>query len=217
MPVGGRLARRERRDAELLRVGVVERRVETLAGEQQDEAVCLAGHDAHAGVGDRRERLVELRADAHAFGGRDPAGAAVGELAPGVGGGEVAARRDIAVAEVETEAERLEDAASDVELGFARIVAEERQVPGAAAGSDTGGDRDDAAERRTRCQRVEVRRARLLQRGPRLRGRREVANAVEHQEDDLRRVGLRQAGEQFEVSHGRRRRRLGVDRSQATR
>src|SRR5262249_45308585 len=74
------------------------------------------------------EAQVELRGD--------PARAPVGDTARAVHGAEVAAGRDVPRAQLELDAERLEHAAAHLILE--RIVAEETEMAGAAAGSDPG-------------------------------------------------------------------------------
>ena len=73
----------------------------------------------------------------------DAAGAAIGDVAGGVERAEVAADGDVAFVQLEADAGGFERAAADQVLE--RIVAEEAEVAGAAAGADAGQDRDAAA------------------------------------------------------------------------
>ena len=115
-----------------------------------------------------------------------------------VDGAEVAARGDVARLQVEVDAERLEHAAPDgVPLG---VVAEEREVSGAAAGRHAVGDGHREAAEALLRQAVELRDVRLLQlRAPALV--RQAAEAVDDEKQDLGVVGDGQLAQQFEI-HG---------------
>ena len=117
-----------------------------------------------------------------ALGGR-PAGAAVGDLAVVVDGAEVAADGHVARADLEVDAERFEDAAADAV--FERIVAEQAEVAGAAAGRDAGQHRDAQAADAFAGQasRFGVRADLQLGLAARLQG--QAAQAVRDQQDDF--------------------------------
>ena len=95
----------QRRDADGLRVGVVDLVAQVVAAEDDDEAMLAHRLDEDLDAGDL-DRLQLLAHGDAAFGGR-PAGAAVGDLALGVDGAEVAADGDVARADLEVDAERL--------------------------------------------------------------------------------------------------------------
>src|SRR5207237_10393982 len=93
----------------------------------------------------------------------------------------IGARRDVAMPEVDAGAERLEHAAPDEVRE--RVVAEEPEVPRAAAGRDPRRDRRQAAEGALPRETVEIRRARGLERRhAEMRGMRQVAEPVEHEQ-----------------------------------
>ncbi len=133
--------------------------------------------------------LIFAESSAHKFFarfGRDAAGAAVGDNAFGVERGEIRAGADVAGLQFHAEAERLDDAATD--LKFQRVVAEQAEMAGPAAGRDAGRDGNHAALRGILRELVEVRRVRGFERREIilfLRG--DVAEAVE---DDERRAWL---------------------------
>src|SRR5439155_18277160 len=79
-----------------------------------------------------------------------------------------------------------------------RIVAEQREMSGPAAWRDAGRHRQDAAERGARRDPVEVRRAGAFERSRAVNGMRQVAETVEHQQDDLRFIRENQRFEGFE-------------------
>src|SRR5439155_11273997 len=109
--------------------------------QDEHEAVLLHGldEDLDAGQLDPSKPFGQLQIDF----GRDPAGAPVGDLPRAVDRAEVPARGDVAGAQVELDAERLEDAAPD--LIVERIVAEEPEVAGPAARRDARRDVADEA------------------------------------------------------------------------
>ena len=98
--------------------------------------------------------VAELHRQRGTFFGRDAAGAAVGDVARRVERAEVAADGHVALFEMEADAGRLQRPAADQVLD--RIVAEQAQVAGPAAGADAGKHRNAAAEDADFRQRVEV-------------------------------------------------------------
>ena len=144
----------------------------------------------------------EERANPLALRARDATGAPVQQQAVTIHRSEVASRHNDVGREVQPQAERLQHAAADARIGRGRFVPEQRQMARAAARGDAGSRRHQAAQRRPRGQTVEVRGPGLLQRRPRLVGRPQVANAVEHQQDDPAIVPLRQASQQRHPRHG---------------
>ena len=101
--------------------------------------------------------------------------------------GEVYAGRQVALPEVEADAQGREDAAADLEAEG--IVAEEAEVAGTAAGAHPGGDGTREAEVGAGGQGVEVRGARGLELRLAPWLHREAAQAV-HDEQDYLRVRL---------------------------
>ena len=175
----------ERLRAEPLGVRVLHLVGEPLAAQDEDEAVLADGLDErlHAVELD----LLQLGAEFGATLGRDAAGAAVGDLAVGVDGAEVAARGDVGGLQVEVDAGGLEDAAAD--RVDHRVVAEEREVAGPAAGRDAVADRQREAARAVAGDVVEVRRPGGFELGAAGLRVRQAAEAVHDEQHDLG-VGL---------------------------
>ena len=128
---------RQRREADALRVGVVHGVAEAVAADDHDEAMFAHRLDEQFHAGDFDLLQEPAHGDA-ALGGR-PAGAAVADLAGVIHRAEVAAHRHVARADLEVDAERLQDAAADAVLE--RVVTEQAQVAGAAAGRNSGQNR----------------------------------------------------------------------------
>ena len=133
--------RLERRHALTSGVGVVDRRPEPVAAEDEDEPVLPDRLDEQldAVQADRSQLVHETPAHV----GADPAGAPVGDRAVRPERAEVAADRDVVRAQIEVDPERLEHAAADAVPQ--RIVAEQAEVPRPAAGRDAGHHRDRQA------------------------------------------------------------------------
>ena len=163
--------------------------------QHQHEAVLLDGLDEELDPGDAdpAETIHERGAPL----GRDPAGPPVGDAAGRIERAEVPPRGDVARPEVEVDPQGLEDAAPD---GVAeRLVAEETEVAGAAAGRDAGRDVAEKAAGAPPRQRVEMRDPGRLQLGQ-ARGRiREAAQPVRREEDDLGGAGNGQAPNQIQI------------------
>jgi hypothetical protein len=182
---------RDRPLPHLLGVGVGDRRRQVRSFDEQHEAVALSGVDRDPEVAEaalppgRLERPVEPGDDPAALLGRKPARTAVADPTVGVEGGEVAAGDDVARAEVDAHAERLERSPPDVRLLRGRVVAEQRQVPRPAPGGHSRSDRDDPPERAAGRERVEVRDSGRFEGGPGLIAGPQVPQPVEHQEHDL--------------------------------
>ena len=120
----------------------------------------------------------------------------------GVDRAEVGADGDVAVLQFEADAGGFEGAAADHVLQ--RVVAEEAEVAGAAAGADAGQHRDAAAEDAGFGERVEIRRVGRFEFRQAARLLRQAAEAVGNVHDDLRVVfGVQFAGEFMEVHGGR--------------
>ena len=115
--------------------------MQAFTAKNDDKAVFLYGANKNLDAGDFDG--VQFVGQRVAFFAGDAAGAAIGDFAGGVEGAVVAADGDIVRAEFETDAGGFQRAAADDE--FQRIVAEEAEVAGAAAGSDAGFNRDAAA------------------------------------------------------------------------
>src|SRR5213593_1865320 len=179
----------ERRLAEHLGIGLGEPRGEAAptAGsgtEDEDETVILPGLDEHLDAG--KPDAPKALGQTHAHLGRDPARTPVGDAARPIHGAEVSARGDVARARVELDAQRLEDAAAN--LVPERIVAEEPEVSGAAAGSDSRRDVTDETASSLGGELREIRKPRGLELGAAGLGSREPPEPVERNEDDLRPV-----------------------------
>src|SRR6516164_3265032 len=131
---------------------------------------------------DPAQALGELQVDL----GREASGAPVRDTAGSVHGAEVAARGDVARAQVEFDAERLQHAPPD--LIVERIVAEEPEMAGPAPRRDSRrnvADQPAGGFRRELGQIWKLRRLEFRASGLRAR---EPAEAVERDEDDLRRI-----------------------------
>jgi hypothetical protein len=167
----------KRRVAGQLRIGVVDRVAESFAAEDDHETVLPHRLDEHFHAGNL-DRL-QQRAHLDAALGRRPAGAAVADLARLVDRAEVAADGDVLGPDLEVDAQRFEDAAADAVLE--RVVAEQAEVAGAAAGGDARQDRDAHAADAFAGQRVEVRRPRRLEFRLAVRLDRQAAQAVRNE------------------------------------
>ncbi len=144
--------------------------------------------DLRLAVGDPLELLdqpLRLR-------GRDPAGTAVGHVPRAVDRAEIPAYRYVAGLEREIDPERLQRAAPDPVPE--RIVAEERQVAGPAAGGDARTDGIVESDLRGPGEIVQVRRARGLQLRRPAGLERQPPEPVEHEQQDLRLGGLDEVG-----------------------
>jgi hypothetical protein len=177
----------ERRHARDLRVGVVNEVAELAlvgagAAEDHDEAVFLHRFDEDLHVGDLH--FAQLDRERRALFAGDAAGAAVANFAGGVERAEVRADGDVAFFELEADAGRFEGAAAD-EVGD-RIVTEQAEVAGTAAGGDAGGDGDAAATDAFAYELVEVGGLRGFKFGEPARLLRQAAQAVGDEHDDLR-------------------------------
>ena len=139
--VGGRLgvgvggADGRGNDAVDLFIGVGEVFAEARATEDDDESVGLDGVDIDPCAVDLD--IIQETAELSGLAGGEASGAAVGDYALGVDGAEVAAHGEVVGGEVYADTGGFKDSALD-EVGY-RVVAEEGQVAGAAAGDDSGG------------------------------------------------------------------------------
>src|SRR5690349_16489308 len=127
-------------------IGIGERTFKALATKQNDETMTLARFNDDLNVADFFDLLGQQRAKLFANGGVDASGAAIGNDTFFVESAEIGARGNIACAEFQAEAECFDDAATD--LKFERVVAKQAQMAGAAAGRDTGRDRNHSTLRR---------------------------------------------------------------------
>ena len=180
---------RQRRLAGGLRIGLGKARGQARAAarpraQDQDEAILLhrLDEDLDPRQLDPPEPFGQLQVDL----GREPSRAPVDDLSGGVDRAEVPARGDVARAQVELDAERLEDTAPDLVLE--RIVAEQPEMAGAASRRDPGRYVTDEAARRVGGELREIRQAGRLELRATGLGSREPAEAVERDENDLRRV-----------------------------
>jgi hypothetical protein len=164
--------------------------------------VLLAGLDDDLRVAQLLDLLRQQRAQLLANLRRDAARAAVGDDALLVQRAEVRARRHIAGLQLHPEAKRLDDATADLELQ--RVIAEQPEMAGAAAGRDAGRDGDHAALRAAGLhERVEVRRGGGFERRHVAGGGGgDVAEAVEHDEGELRARLDGERGVEFVEFHG---------------
>jgi hypothetical protein len=188
----------ERRHAGTPRVGVVDLRAQSLAAQDQDEAV----------VADRlEEQLDPLDADrpqlVHeppALIGADPTRAPVGDLAVCADRAKVAPRGDVVGRQIEVDAERLEHAAADAVAE--RIVAEEPEMTRPAAGRDPRRHGDRQPAHVAGHQRVQIGRRGSLEPGRPARRHGQAAQAVGNEQHDLRLVRLREVSDQIQHDRG---------------
>src|SRR5262245_18515432 len=103
----------------------------------------LAGFDDDFRVADLLDFRRQHGAKVLAGLGWDTAGAAIGDNAFGVDRGEGGAGSDVAGLEIDAEAERFEDAAANLE--FERVITEQPEMAGTAAGRDAGRDGNHSA------------------------------------------------------------------------
>ena len=124
----------EWRNAGDLRVGVLHVAMQALAAEDDDEAVFFYRFDEDLDTWDLH--VAKADRDGRAFFGRNAASTAIGNVALGVDRAEVGADGDVAFLDFEADAGGFECAAADHVLE--RVVAEEAEVAGTAAGADAG-------------------------------------------------------------------------------
>ncbi len=180
-----------------LRVGVGDLVAQARAAQHQREAITLARLDLalHAVDLDVLEQFDPLLA----FFGRDASGAAVGDVAVGVDGAEVAAHRHVAAAHVQADANRFEHAAPDVV--DQRVVAEQREVRRTAARGDAARDRDAQAGAALAGEAVEVGGLGGFQFGQAAGRHRQAAQSVHDQQQNLAAILFGQAAHQIKVCH----------------
>ena len=189
--LGLRGGRRSRREAGHLRVGVEQVGRQPLAAEHQESPVLPFGlqEDLDPRRGD--EAGEDLDAEAGVLVGGDAPGPPVGDEAVGVERAEVDPGRHVAGLEREAHAGGRER--SPPELVDEGVVAEDRQMAGAAAGGDAGSDDRVEAARPLAGQAVHVGRPCGVQLGSALVGA-DAAEAVDEDEDDLGRLLRHQPG-----------------------
>ena len=189
----------QRRHAHAAGVHLGDLVAEAVAAQAEDEAIVLHGVDPglEAGHLDAVQGVDEgdggLRGDA--------AGATVDDVAVGVDGAEVAAGGDIALLQIDVDAQGLQDAAADEVLH--RVVTEEAQVAGAAARSDAGKHRHREAAGALLGQPVQVRDVGGLQLRPTGLRVRQAAQAIRHKHDDGRRGADDDVPQVGKVDHAR--------------
>ena len=189
---GGERVRSWDRLALLVGIGVAHIAGEAGAAQHGDETMPHARLEHDLDVLDPLSARAQRADQPRALLAPDASRAPVGHDARAVNGAEVGARRHVAALETHTRTERLQHAAAD--HGLERVVAEERQVAGPAARRDAGRHRLESAEGRCGNDRVQVRRARRLERRlPATHRIRQVAHAVQDEQHDLGR-GLEREG-----------------------
>lgn len=142
--------------------------------------------------------LAEPDGQRAAFLAGDASGAAVGNVALGVERAEIAADSHVHRSQLEADAGGLQGAAADQVLD--RVIAEEGQVSGTAAGGDTRCDRIHAALDPVFCQIVQMRGFGGFQFRRPARLDRQPAQPIGHQHNDFRFVlGLQLANELLNI------------------
>ena len=126
-------------------IGVGERAFETGAAEEDHEPMFLAGLNDHLRGADLFDLPAEQRAKFLAFLGGNAPGPAVGDEALRVERAEVGAGRHVAALEFEAQPERFDHPPAHCKLE--RIVAEQAEMTGTAAGGDARCDRNHATLR----------------------------------------------------------------------
>ena len=167
-----------------------------LAAQDEEEAVLAdrAGRRLRRPGGRCCDRVF---AEGGAGVGADAPGAAVGDEALVVDGAEVAAGGQVFATKVEVDAEGFEDAAADAVLQ--RVVAEEGEMAGAAAGRDAVADGHGEAADAVGGEAVEVDGVRLFELGAAGLGIGQAAEAVDDEEDDFGVVLDDEFADDFEV------------------
>src|ERR1043166_7012113 len=146
--------------------------------------MAFTGFDDDFGVADFLDLAREHRAQLLAHARVNPTGPAVGYDALLVQRAEVSASRNVAGSQLQAQAERLDDAAPDLELE--RVITEQRQVARAAAWRDARRYRQHSALSRAFAERVEVWRGRRFQRRQvALLPRREIAYSIQNHQHQL--------------------------------
>ena len=176
----------ERRGAGALRVGVRNVAAESFASEDDDETVLFNRFDEDFDAGDRN-RLQELN-DFGAFFRRNTTGATVGNEAVLVDRAEIATNANVVRTDRERNARRFENAATNLE--DERIVTEEPEVSGTAAGRNAGQDREGHAADALGGEFIEIRRVGGFEFGRSARLERESADTVGDDHDNFTAVGF---------------------------
>ena len=158
------------------------------SAEHNDEAMLFDRLDEDFDAGNFD--LPQTNRQRSAFFAADAAGATVADLAGGIERAEIAARCHVVRSQLKADAGGFQRAAADDV--FERIVTEESEVTGSAAGSDTGLDGDAAPLHTAAGQGVEIRRARGFQFGQSTRFQGETAQAVGHEHHNFRVAFLHQ-------------------------
>jgi hypothetical protein len=166
-----------------VRIGVGQRPFQSLAAKDDDETMFLAGLDDDFRVADF---FIFAESNAHSSSQTSvamrPARRSV--TIPFASSVQNSRARDVARLQLNAQAERLDDAATD--LKFQRVIAEQTEMARPAAGRDAGRDGNHAALRGIFRDLVEVGRRRGFERREIiLLLRRDVAEAVEHDEHEL--------------------------------
>ena len=165
-------------------IGVAERPGQVGPTKDHHESMTLARRDHHLSIADLLDVFRELGAALLAQLGLDAARAPVGNQPVFVQRTKVGPRGDVARAQLQTKAKRLNHTASD--FVFQWVVAEQAKVAGTAAGRDAVSGRDQASHGRVLGQSVEVRRVGRLERGLVIRGSRgDIAEAIHHEQGHL--------------------------------
>ena len=175
-----------------LRIGLTQAAAEAGAAQDEHEPVLLDGLHQHLDAGKPDVAQPLGQPDVHL--GRDAPGPPVGDAARRVDGAEVPASGHVAGSEVELDAQRFEHTAAH--RVAQRVITEEPEVPGATARCDARCHVAEQSAGGLGGERVEVRQARRFH--LRLAGLQvgQPGQAVEGKQDDLRRVGDDEPGEQ---------------------
>ncbi len=162
------------------------------AAKEHDKAVL--SHRPHDQVHAGNLDLLEEAAQARAGLGRNSTGATVGDQALGIHRAEVAPCGEVLVGELQVDPDGFQYAPPDAELE--RIVSEKAEVSRSAPRRDPRRDGVGQPQRPLGSQRVQMRRLRRLQLRLAVERARQPADAVHHQQDDLR---LGRPGQRLQV------------------
>ena len=167
-----------------VRIGVGQRPFQSAAAKDDDETMFLAGLDEDVRVAELFHSGRKHPAKLFARLRRDASGAAVGDNSLFIERAEVCARGHVAVFQFQSQPQRFNYTAADLE--FQGIVAEQTEMTRTAAGRDAGRGGNHAALRGILAQPVEVWRGGGFQRGEKiLFPRGNVTEAVEHDQREF--------------------------------
>ncbi len=182
----------------LLWIGIGNVPGQSLTAQNHAEAIILHrfDKDLHAGQRNRAELLHQF----HALGSGDASRAPIDNHIVLVDRAKIAARGHVPGAQLEADTHRFQHAAPDHVLQ--RIVTEQAQMAGAAAGRHAAARRLTQTQIALLSQPIEIGRVGIFQFSRAVQFTRQAAQAIHHQQHDLAVVGTNQFLKQFKICHG---------------